>query len=244
MSQNKTIIPGFDYEASGNKEYDNSTQYDENAMSGLYSRSGADVNRTYIAGSPEMVQPGQGSAAQPGGLSTGALRQVVMQDRVVVGCLFSISRGLLGEIFPLYLGKNIIGRSPKCDVCLKEMTVSPAHAILHIRKDGSPAARYNVSVTDWESEYGTSVNNADARFDTLAVNENDVIKIGKHYKLLVKLFDTDAAGLDEDLEFEGMAEQPGAGTQQAGASQEPPAVSNDFYTPTRNDDNSTRTIIY
>ena len=35
MSQNKTIIPGFDYEASGNKEYDNSTQYDENAMSGL-----------------------------------------------------------------------------------------------------------------------------------------------------------------------------------------------------------------
>ena len=182
MSQNKTIIPGFDYEASGNIEYDNSTQYDENAMSGLYSRSGADVNRTYIAGSPEMVQPG--------------------------------------------------------------MTVSPAHAILHIRKDGSPAARYNVSVTDWESEYGTSVNNADARFDTLAVNENDVIKIGKHYKLLVKLFDTDAAGLDEDLEFEGMAEQPGAGTQQAGASQEPPAVSNDFYTPTRNDDNSTRTIIY
>ena len=134
MSQNKTIIPGFDYEASGNKEYDNSTQYEENAMSGLYSRSGADVNRTYIAGSPEMVQPGQGSAAQPGGLSTGALRQVVMQDRVVVGCLFSISRGLLGEIFPLYLGKNIIGRSPKCDVCLKEMTVSPAHAILHIRK--------------------------------------------------------------------------------------------------------------
>ena len=40
MSQNKTIVPGVDYDNPG------SSEYDEAAFSSLYTRSGNDDNRT------------------------------------------------------------------------------------------------------------------------------------------------------------------------------------------------------
>lgn len=242
MSQNKTIVPGVDYDGLGNNEYD------EELYGKLYSRSGTDDNRTCIAGSPGMLQAPHQDMTAAGANAAGTAtaehgpRNIAMQERVVVGCLFSISRGLLGEIFPLYLGRNIIGYTPNCDVCLKEKTVSSEHAILYIRKEGQQAD-YSMTITDYNSEYGTTVNDCDGRYETLTVRENDVITIGRHYRLIVKIFNAEAAGLYEDNEFEEMYVQPGTGPAE-GESTVPPAVSNDFYTPTRNNEESARTVIY
>lgn len=248
MSQNKTIVPGVDYDNLGKTD-----NYNE-AFNDLYSRSESDDNRTYIPGmaprqsQPEMSSGAVGAMSAPAGVQTDSAnsRQLSLQNRVVVGVLFSISHGLLGEMFPLYLGRNLVGYTENCDVRLLENTVSSEHALIYIRKEESPAG-YNITITDYNSTYGTLVNNLDGRYETLQVKENDVITIGKHYNLLVKMFDTDKAGLQEVAEFDAMAsEQPSAAIQSADSPVYESNVSNDFYTPSaKNDDpSSSRTVIY
>ena len=248
MSQNKTIVPGVDYDNLGKND-----NYNE-AFNDLYCRSESDDNRTYIPGmaprqsQPEMSSGAVGAMAAPAGVQSenGNSRHVSLQNRVVVGVLFSISHGLLGEMFPLYLGRNLVGYTENCDVRLRENTVSSEHALIYIRKEESPAG-YNITITDYNSTYGTLVNNLDGRYETLQVKENDVITIGKHYNLLVKMFDTDKAGLQEVAEFDAMAsEQPSAAIQSADSPVYESNVSNDFYTPSaKNDDpSSSRTVIY
>ena len=248
MSQNKTIVPGVDYDNLGKTD-----NYNE-AFNDLYSRSESDDNRTYIPGmaprqsQPEMSSGAVGAMSAPAGVQTDNAnsRQLSLQNRVVVGVLFSISHGLLGEMFPLYLGRNLVGYTENCDVRLLENTVSSEHALIYIRKEESPAG-YNITITDYNSTYGTLVNNLDGRYETLQVKENDVITIGKHYNLLVKMFDTDKAGLQEVAEFDAMAsEQPSAAIQSADSPVYESNVSNDFYTPSaKNDDpSSSRTVIY
>ena len=243
MSQNKTIVPGVDYDNLGKND-----NYNE-AFNDLYSRSESDDNRTYIPGmaprqsQPEMSSGAVGAMAVHAGVQSenGNSRHVSLQNRVVVGVLFSISHGLLGEMFPLYLGRNLVGYTENCDVRLLENTVSSEHALIYIRKDDSPSG-YNITITDYNSTYGTLVNNLDGRYETLQVKENDVITIGKHYNLLVKMFDTDKAGLQEVAEFDAMASEQPAAASPAYESN----VSNDFYTPSaKNDDpSSSRTVIY
>ena len=159
--------------------------------------------------------------------------------------LFSISHGLLGEMFPLYLGRNIVGYTENCDVRLLENTVSSEHAIIYIKKDESVTG-YNITITDYNSTYGTLVNNLDGRYETLQVNENDVLTIGKHYRLLVKMFNTDKAALQEEPEFEAMQNNAQvAMAQPSSASNYSSNVSNDFYTPSSKDEQSSaRTVIY
>lgn len=239
MSQNKTIVPGVDYENLGN------TELDDSLYGSLYSRSEASDNRTYI---PDVSKPlgGLGQEVMPQRESSWGQaeenRQVSLQNRVVVGVLFSISRGLLGEIFPLYLGRNVIGQTANCDICLREKSVSSEHAILYIRKEGNPA-QLNMTITDYNSTYGTTVNEMDARYETLPVNENDVLTIGKHYQFLIKIFDVEKARLTEDMGFEELTDNSmvtGYPYEEATNQN----VSNDFYTPTQNKDNSSRTVLY
>lgn len=239
MSQNKTIVPGVDYENLGN------TELDDSLYGSLYSRSEASGNRTYI---PDVSKSlgGLGQEVMPQrepslGQADGN-RLVSLQNRVVVGVLFSISHGLLGEIFPLYLGRNVIGQTVNCDICLKEKSVSSEHAILYIRKDGN-TAQLNMTITDYNSTYGTTVNEMDARYETLPINENDVLTIGKHYQFLVKVFDVENARLTEDMGFEELTDNSmSTGYPYEEATNQ--NVSNDFYTPTQNKDNSSRTVLY
>lgn len=239
MSQNKTIVPGVDYENLSN------TELDDSLYGSLYSRSEESDNRTYIPDvSKTLGELGQEVMPQrePSLGQTEENRQVSLQNRVVVGVLFSISRGLLGEMFPLYLGRNVIGQTANCDICLREKSVSSEHAILYIRKEGNPA-QLNMTITDYNSTYGTTVNEMDARYETLPVNENDVLTIGKHYQFLVKIFDVEKAKLTEDMGFEELTDNSmvtGYPYEEATNQN----VSNDFYTPTQNKDNSSRTVLY
>lgn len=100
-----------------------------------------------------------------------------------------------------------------------------------------------MTITDYNSMYGTAVNDIDARYETLSVKENDVLTIGKHYQFLVKFFNVEQAKLAEDVNFEEITENTvGTGTSYG---EEPNSnVSNDFYTPTQSKDNSSRTVLY
>lgn len=237
MSQNKTIVPGVDYnsydEANGDSLYGS-----------MYSRSADDDKRTFVPGvgsnpsvpstSPVGVQGHSIQTAVDNNVKS--LRQITLQERVVVGILFSVSRGLLGEIFPLYLGRNIIGQAQNGDVTLCERTVSPAHALLHIKKSEHG---YEAEITDFNSSYGTRVNEEDARYDTLPVKENDIIAIGAHYKFIVKFFGIEHTDMAEDPDFDDTSDNAHANIQNS------PDVSNDFYRPSaKENEDSSRTVIY
>lgn len=234
MSQNKTIVPGVNYDNHNDSQ-------DDLVYGGLYSRSGDDSQRTYVPGvkqQPSSVMPNNSVVINSPTLHNQREknRQIVMQERVVVGVLFSISRGLLGEIFPVYLGKNIIGQTPICDIPLKEKTVSPEHAILHTRKTETGL---EASITDFNSTFGTQVNETDARYETIPIKENDIVTIGNHYQFVIKFFEMEKYGLAENSDFEDLSPDNIVGEYNNVVS-----VDVDFYRPTREEGDSSRTVIY
>lgn len=235
MSQNKTVVPDVNLNQS---EIENSI-YDE-----LYSRNPESSNATYVPGLSQKTTVGTNTAF----LSTNEHfdvreedqepRTVVLKKRMVVGVLFSISKGMLGELFPVYLGDNLIGNAEECDICLLEKTVSSRHALLNVsRHFGSMA--YQISITDLNSMYGTLVNDVDARYDVPIVSENDVITCGLHYKLLLKLFDVEENHLHEEEDFEAVQVNRDSVTIPQRSN-----LSNAFYTPTKNNPNSSKTVLY
>ena len=237
MSQNKTIVPGVDYDNVN-------TNINESFYAGLYSKSDAvGSQKTYIPGMGEepivsSVQNNSQSKDLHGNNGIiGETRMISLQNRVVVGVLFSVSKGLLGEIFPLYLGRNLIGKSNNCDVCLHENTVSSEHAILYIRKNnGGTVSHYDITLTDYNSQYGSTVNDEAGRYETLSVKENDILTIGRHYKFIIKIFDVDEHVFRADEEFEDSNESGGIQLGQG-------VIDNDFYAPSNNQGNSTKTVI-
>lgn len=126
-----------------------------------------------------------------------------IQDRPIAGILFSVSRTQRGEIFPVYLGRNTIGSDPECDICLAEHTVSPAHAVLAVRRirntDGTMI--FQATLTDSGSEYGTQLDGRPLEYDRLTCNGGEIIEAGCSYRLLLQLFDTVGHHLEVDPAF-------------------------------------------
>lgn len=235
MSQNKTVIPESEYDLH------QPNYSDISSVSDFYRPSGAIANSTVIAGSdtapvpPAPATPSDSRPAAPMVPADAQMRAIQVQERVIVGCLFSLSRGLLGEMFPLYLGRNMIGLASTCDITLKEGTVSDEHAVLYVRCDEYPGD-CTLSITDYGSSYGTSVNSNDCRYETLPVRDGDVITIGRHYRLLVRLFDAARYGLFEDSDFQELETSDNAAP--SGGSQ-----AQDLYAPSRFRENDNRTVI-
>lgn len=233
MSQNKTIIPESDY------DFHKQTYMDMNSCSDLYRPSGAISNSTVISGmnteplSPPIPQQVTSGNTMTPNVSQG--RHIPLQERVIIGVLFSISKGLLGEIFPIYLGRNMMGSSVSCDICLKEKTVSADHAVLYARCDEYPGESY-LSVTDYGSSHGTTVNQQDCRYETLTVRDGDVLTVGRHYQLGVKLFDVAKSGLFEDSNFEDIDLSSNTSGNEFQSPQ-------DFYSPSQHTNNDNRTVI-
>lgn len=230
MSQQKTIVPDVDYDAIPTGDW-----YGE-----MYSRTNSGKNvPSRGMHSYEQKTPVPSEAKLPTPQSATGQRILVMQERLLVGVLYSMSRGIIGEIFPLYLGRNIIGMSEKCDIRLQEATVSPEHAILHVKKhDAEGTVHFEATVTDFNSMYGTAVNGVDGRYDSLDVNDGDVVSVGAHYKLLVRFFDKMNAPMEEDYDFNDIAPLT-AGSMPTNDSD------SSFYTPTQSKERDTsRTVIY
>lgn len=134
-------------------------------------------------------------------------------QKPIVGFLYSISKSGVGEFWPLHIGANTIGRSPSCDVCLSEGTVSEKHATLVVRVMKNPE-KVIASVCDSSSTIGTMVNGESLGFDQRECFNGDIITIGAHYDLYFILIDAKQIGLkvcDEFIPVQSSASQFGGG---------------------------------
>lgn len=133
------------------------------------------------------VQPDQSNPHQPSS-------QTVMTGKPVVGFLYSVSRTMAGEFWPLHVGKNVIGKSSQCDVVLPEGTVSGEHAVLVVRKMKNPE-RVLASIADGQSTNGTLLNGESLFLEAVQCKNGDIITIGDNYELYLILLDPVTLGL-------------------------------------------------
>lgn len=112
----------------------------------------------------------------------------------VVGFLYSISRKGIGEYWPVHIGRNKIGCDADCDVILKEGTVSGIHALLNVKQLKSDH-RLVAQIRDEGSKNGITVNGEELDFGMYDCKNNDIIKIGDNYELLLLLVNANEYGL-------------------------------------------------
>lgn len=181
----------------------------------FYSASASNVNRTVIQGMSSR-QPA-GGASQGGnpvagvysGVETGnpashRETEITLQERPLAGVLISASADGMGEIFPLYIGRNMIGSNPEADIYLSEATVAPNHAMILVRMIKDPATgseMMQVSLTDYDSEYGTAIGEYRVGFDKVMLTGGEILRIGYGYVFAVYLFDSGYPGLGENPGF-------------------------------------------
>lgn len=176
MSSNRTIIPGME------------TPY------------GGESSQSNVTGNSPSVP--QGGTCVPNGIANPMGEPTYGQatQKPIVGFLYSISKSNVGEFWPLHIGSNTIGRSPKCDICLQEGTVSENHATLVVRMMKNPE-KIIASVCDSSSTIGTMINGESLGFDQRECINGDIITIGAHYDLLFILIDARQIGLKVCTEF-------------------------------------------
>lgn len=176
MSSNRTIIPGME------------TPY------------GSGTSESNATGNSPSIP--QGGTCVPNGISNSMGEPIYghARQKPIVGFLYSISKSNVGEFWPLHIGSNTIGRSPKCDICLQEGTVSENHATLVVRIMKNPE-KVIASVCDSSSTIGTMINGESLGFDQRECLNGDIITIGAHYDLLFILIDAKQIGLKVCPEF-------------------------------------------
>ena len=173
MSQEETYIPGV-----GNNGY--------GAKEGPYARRNAGgFDKVHHKMNDETLVSSGGKAKSP---------SPQKNNGHVVGFLYSISSGM-EECWMVNIGKNTIGRSPECNICLGEMTVSHVHAWLNVRRMKS-TGKLTASIQDAGSSTSVFVNEQElASGEIHACKHMDVLTIGENYKLLLLLIDAEDFGL-------------------------------------------------
>jgi len=178
MSQNKTRFPGMN-EGQGRES---NSVYSRDAYN-PQNEGGRPVGRGERATRiPELENSPKGQ------------KQPSNNGKPIRGFLYSISKGVVGEFWPLHQGKNTIGSSPKCDICLPEATVSEEHASLTIRILENQEKTI-ASLKDTDSTNGTKINGEDVDFDANKCKDGDIIRFGSSYECLLILIDTKERGL-------------------------------------------------
>ena len=170
---------------------------------GLYGRSSdrPGIARTYIQGMKRKEDVAQNPVAPQ--QADPRVVDIRLQNRPVAGMLYSVSCDGCGEIFPVYVGRNTIGCQPDCDVYLTEQTVSPNHAVLLIRviPDETGRRRVTMSLTDYDSEFGSSVDGEKLGYDRQPLSGGEIIQIGNAYKFYFVAFNADVCGLGVSRNF-------------------------------------------
>lgn len=196
MSQNKTVVPGME---SGNSY--GKAQPAEPYARNTYARNAA--KGTVVPGMEQVNAPSHKGQNIPNP-SSDSSRQ---SGKPVAGFLYSISRQGIGEYWPLYLGQNTIGSSPKCDICLREGTVSGEHAVIVVRKMKNPEKTI-ASISDTRSTNGTMVQGESLGFSAMECFNGNIITIGENYELVLLLVDVKALGLKVAEGFISIDNQP------------------------------------
>ena len=122
----------------------------------------------------------------------------------LLGFFYSVSKGIKGEYWPLYLGANTIGSDSGCSVCLKEATVTKKHATLVIRQMQNQCEDVGlcVFIQDDYSMCGTLVNGVALDFNPKECKSGDIITIGENYELFLILVDPKGLGLEPKKDFD------------------------------------------
>lgn len=158
----------------------------------FYKPSGTikDTNRTYVPDMYRQVAAEMQEEENGQNISHSPTHIVRLQNRPLVGVLYSISAGIEGELFPVYVGRNTIGSDLSSDICLRESSVSAQHGILLARKQTNMQGDeyINVILSDTNSSYGTCVNGERLNFEKVNCTDGDVISIGQNYVLVLSLF--------------------------------------------------------
>ncbi len=177
MSQNKTKFPGM-----------------ENATNNPYNR--------YM--DEEMKNNDQRATRFPGIDDTDGGQQTEAPHDPIVGFLFSVSRTPYGEYWPLYIGKNTIGRNTgdfANMINLLEGSVSSEHAALVIEQYTNPNETVAV-LENKGSKNGTFINGKRVIYGrTEECKNGDILRFGSSYECLMVLFDVRELGLKKAENF-------------------------------------------
>ncbi|MGM9853598.1 MAG: FHA domain-containing protein [Muribaculaceae bacterium] len=132
---------------------------------------------------------------------------IKVQGRTIVGILYTVSRSLLGEIFPIYLGKTTVGSDPSCDICLREQSVLPNHALIVARRIETTDGNIHSSISVSPSVKGAEilVDGAPLDDDRAYCHNGQNISIGDHYRLAIVTLDPETFNLNTDSAFAPMA---------------------------------------
>lgn len=193
MSQNRTVIQGMEGADSPNRTNVGGGQnfYQPRNPSG-------GAKRTYVPGMENGYSPN--SHFQEAPQSQAEAPKYFTSDKPVFGFLYSVSRTASGEFWPLYLGKNTIGKDSSSDVVLLEGTVSSDHAVIVVRKL-KDSGKVIASLSDTRSTNGTMLNGVSLEFSAVECHNNDIITIGDNYELLLILIDPTSMGLSVSKGF-------------------------------------------
>ena len=166
------------------------------------------MEETYIPGMNGVNAKGPSASAPAGTVPASESSEVSArtQGTPVVGFLYSVSKDGFPKYWPLYVGKNRVGKAAEMDICLREATVSDHHADINIkilrRKNGTPVA----SIKDAGSKTGIEVNNEELAYEDHELVDGDKITIGLNYKFLLILIDPNKHGLAKEEGFEPLDE--------------------------------------
>ena len=92
--------------------------------------------------------------------------------RRIEGFLVTYDFNKYGNFYPLYLGKNSIGRQPNNDIVLNDPSISNEHALILFRGN-------QILIEDKLSVNGTFINNSEESIDRGTLKDNDLIRFGK-----------------------------------------------------------------
>ncbi len=179
MSNNKTIIPGIQSQASSQQTF----------------------------GQPSFPPPGQTLSPLPGqetvvpGISPSINGANVPAKGQLFGFLFSVSKTMAGEYWPIMLGANTIGRGANNTINLGEMTISETHASIHVISRFNKLIAY---IKDDASKTGTLLNGELLRGEA-DLKTGDIITIGEQYELYVVLINAVELGLSVKPDFKSVS---------------------------------------
>lgn len=173
------------------------------------------MGKTFI---PEMFRKRKAGAATPASPydpstpdsdTTAKQRALIIQPRAIVGVLFSVSRDTLGELLPVYVGRNTIGSALDSDVCLLEETVSEKHAVLLVRQEENLMGEIvlKASLTDYDTDFGTTVDGVPLGFEKVECHDRSIITIGNSYKLMLILCNAEDFGLRTADNFQAIPQR-------------------------------------
>lgn len=223
MSQNKTIIQG---QYAPQRDGAGQTAQSADPLDSIYKPTGSQpdamptMQHTVVTGmyeenaKPEPQKEDEtqsdsqpSSAANP----TKIENCTVWQQRPIVGILFTVSKQANGEVYPIYLGRNIVGNAENCDIRLREATISAQHAVIVVRRVKTASGERQVaSVTDYGSANGTFINGEDIDYDTHVLENHDVLGFGIAYRMAFIMLNPNELHLEVAKHFEALKSQGGS----------------------------------